>query len=136
IGTTANRFSGMYVYGSPEYTQLQRTLVMVSAQSALIAAALLWFAAGPIASRLIGNPSLTPLLHLAALSSAAIILLECMRGFLIGQRRYAALLALSIAAGGGMLLILPLATFAGPTAMVAGQATAALGAVFLCVVFA
>jgi O-antigen/teichoic acid export membrane protein len=136
IGTTANRFSGMYVYGTPEYTQLQRTLTMVSAQSALIVAVLLWFTAGPIASNLIGKPSLTPLLHLAALSSAAIMLLECMRGFLIGQRRYRALLVLAIAAGGGMLLILPIATLAGPTAMVAGQATAALGAVIVCAVFA
>jgi O-antigen/teichoic acid export membrane protein len=136
IGTTANRFSGMYPYGTPEYTQLQRTLAMVSAQSALVAAALLWAAAGPIASRLIGNPSLTPLLHLAALSSAAIILLECMRGFLIGQRRYAALLLLSLCAGGGMLLLIPAATFVGPKAMIGGQAVAAAGAVVVCVLFA
>jgi O-antigen/teichoic acid export membrane protein len=136
IGTTANRFSGVYAFGSPQYSQLQKTLAMVSAQSALIAAVLLWTTAGPIASRLIGNPALTPLLHLAALSSAAIILLECMRGFLIGQRRYTALLTLSLAAGGGMLLVIPLATFAGPGAMVTGQASVALGAVFLCLLFA
>ncbi len=136
IGTTANRFSGMYPYGTPEYTQLQRTLAWVSAQSALVAAVLLWAAAGPIASRLIGKPALTPLLHLAALSSAAIILLECTRGFLIGQRRYRALLTLSLAAGGGMLLFVPAATLAGPMAMISGQASAALGAVLICVVFA
>jgi O-antigen/teichoic acid export membrane protein len=136
IGTTANRFSGVYAFGSPQYAQLQRTLAMVSAQSALIAAALLWAAAGPIASRLIGNPALIPLLHLAALSSAAIILLECLRGFLIGQRRYAALLTLSIAAGGGMLLVIPLATYAGPMAMIAGQASVSLGAVLVCLLFA
>ncbi len=136
IGTTANRFSGMYPYGTPEYTQLQRTLAMVSAQSAIVAAALLWIAAGPIASRLIGKPELTPLLHLAALSSAAIILLECTRGFLIGQRRYAALLTLSLVAGGGMLVLIPAATFVGPMAMIGGQATAALGAVLVCVICA
>ncbi|HLK62891.1 MAG TPA: hypothetical protein VKU19_05605 [Bryobacteraceae bacterium] len=136
IGTTANRFSGMYPFGTPEYAQLQRTLAMVSAQSALVAAALLWAAAGPIASRLIGKPALTPLLHLAAVSSAAIILLECTRGFLIGQRRYAALLTLSLVAGGGMLLFIPAATFVGPMAMIGGQASAALAAVLVCVVFA
>ncbi len=136
IGTTANRFSGMYPYGTAEYTQLQRTLALVSGQSALIAAALLWAAAGPIASRLIGKPALTPLLHLAALSSAAIILLECTRGFLIGQRRYAALLTLSLVAGGGMLLFVPAATFVGPTAMIIGQTSAAMCAVLVCVMFA
>jgi O-antigen/teichoic acid export membrane protein len=136
IGTTANRFSGMYPFGTPEYSQLQRTLAWVSAQSALVAAAILWFTAGPIATRLIGNPALTPLLQLAALSSGALILLECTRGFLIGQRRFTALLALSLMAGGGMLLVIPAATYAGPKAMIIGQASVSMGAVVMCALFA
>ena len=82
------------------------------------------------------NPSLGPLLQLGALSAAAIILLECMRGFLVGQRRYTALLALSLVGGGGMLLAVPAAALVGPKAMIAGQASAALLAVLVCVVFA
>lgn len=135
IGATANRFSGRYPYGSPQYPRLQRALVMVSTQSALIAAVILWLLAGLLATRLVRNPSLTPLLKLGALSSAAIILLECMRGFLVGQRRYTALLVMSLVGGGGMLLAVPAASLVGPRLMIAGQASAATFAVLVCVLF-
>lgn len=136
IGITANRFSGMYPFGSRQYPRLQRALALMSTQSALLAAAALWFLAAPLAARLVRNPALTGLLKLAALSSAAIILLECMRGFLTGQRRYTALLVLSILAGGGMLLTVPAASLIGAKAMIAGQAAVATVAVAVCVLFA
>ncbi len=136
IGATANRFSGMYPYGSPQYPRLQRTLAIISTQSAALAGLILWSIAGFLATRLVRNPALGPLLRLGALSAAAIILLECMRGFLVGQRRYTALLALSLAGGAGMLLAVPAAARIGPRAMIAGQASAATLAVLVCVLFA
>jgi hypothetical protein len=69
---------------------------------------------------------------MAAFAAGAMILLECMRGFLIGQRRFAALLLLSLAAGVGMVIAIPAATSAGPTAMILAYACAAGAAVAIC----
>jgi O-antigen/teichoic acid export membrane protein len=136
IGTTANRFSGEYPYGQPGYRGLLRWLAVFSAGSALLAVAVLWLAAGPIALHLLRNPALTPLLQLAAISSGAIILLECLRGLLVGQRRFAALMALSILFGGGMAVVLPLAARRGASAITEGQASVAFGTILLCLIFA
>jgi O-antigen/teichoic acid export membrane protein len=134
IGTTANRFSGDYPYGHAGYRGLLRALTWFSLGSASLAAAVLWFTAGPLASRLLGNPGLAQLLRIAALSAGAIILLECLRGLLIGQRRFVALLTLSVLFGGGLAIALPFAALRGPSVMAASQAGVAALAVALCVI--
>jgi O-antigen/teichoic acid export membrane protein len=136
IGTTANRFSGEYPYGRPGYRALLRALTLVSLGSVALAVLVLWFAADPLAKHLLRNSGLTPLLRLAALSSGALILLECFRGLLVGQRRFSALLCLCVLSGGGLLIVLPAAARRGATAMVAGQAAVAVIAILLCVIFA
>lgn len=136
IGTTANRFSGEYPYGSPGYRGLLRTLAVVSLGSGALAVAILWFAAPVLAVHLIRNPALTSLLRLAAISAGAIILLECLRGLLIGQRRYTALLALSVLFGGGMAITLPWMARKGPSPMVLSQAVIALSSIAICLVAA
>ena len=136
IGTTANRFSGEYPYGSSGYAGLLRTLSFVSVVSALLAAVILWFTAGPLALHLLRNPGLTELLKFAALSSGAIILLECLRGLLVGQRRFTALVALSSIVGIGMAIMLPVATRFGASAMVLSQATVAMAAISICILAA
>jgi O-antigen/teichoic acid export membrane protein len=136
IGTTANRFSGEYPYGGPGYRGLLRTLALVSLVSAALATAILWFAATPLAVHLIRNPALAQLLRFAAISAGAIILLECLRGLLIGQRRFVALLTLSALFGGGLAIGLPLAAGRGPSAMVVSQAVIALSAILICIVAA
>jgi O-antigen/teichoic acid export membrane protein len=134
IGTTANRFAGQYPEGSSEYGRLQRALGLVSVQSAGIALVILWFAAGPLARHLLANPALAHLLRLSSFSAGAVILLECMRGFLIGQRRFSALLGLSALFGGGLLLVIPVVASHGPSSMIVAQASVAGAAVAVCVV--
>ena len=136
IGNTANRFSGDYPYGHGGYRGLVRALATVSLGSAALASVVLWLTADVLARQLLRNPALTPLLRLAALSSGAIILLECLRGFLVGQRKFRALLALSILSGGGLIAILPLAAKNGASLMVIGQAAMAFSAVAICVLLA
>jgi O-antigen/teichoic acid export membrane protein len=136
IGTTANRFSGEYPYGSSGYRGLLKTLGLVSLVSSALAAAILWFASPWFASYLVRNPGLAPLLRLAAISAGAIILLECLRGLLIGQRRFAALLALSALFGGGLVIVLPWSARHSPSQMVVGQAAVALSAIMICVLAA
>ena len=136
IGATAARFSGKYQYGTNAYPALARTLVLVSTVSAAAAATLLYFGAGPLA-RLLGQPHLVGLLHWAALSSAGAILLECARGFFVGQRRLRALLTLSLFVGVGLLCLLPLsAARKSPAGMVISQGSLTVGAVLLCLILA
>lgn len=136
IGATAARFSGKYPYGSAGYSTLARALLIVSLASSGLAACGLWLAAGPLA-HLLHKDALVHLLHWAALSSAAIILLECARGFFTGQRRIRALLLLCSAVGVGMVALLPLvAAQHRPVRMILVQALVAGTAVALCLTLA
>lgn len=136
IGTTANRFSGEFPIGSPGYKGLLRSLAIFSVGASALAAAVLCLGAAPLASLLMKNASLTPLLRIAAFSAGALILVECLRGLLIGQRRFAALITLSVLVGCGMLAGLPSAARLGPQAMIFTQAAVALLAVAACVLLA
>ncbi len=131
IGATATRFSGKYPLGTAGYPTLSRVLLIVSAASAALAAAILWLGSAPIA-HLLRKESLTPLLHWAAFSAAGMILLECCRGFLVGQRRLSGLLVLSSCVGIGMISLLPAMAHLGPIAMVCSQGLLTTAAVLLC----
>ena len=132
IGATAARFSGKYPFGSSSYPVLARALALVSLLSAALAAAALWLGAGPLA-HLLGKASLESLLRWAALSSAGIVLLECARGFFVGQRRLHALLLLSLIVGFGMVLFLPAAaSHHGPARMILLQGAITITAVAAC----
>ena len=136
IGSTAARFSGKYQYGTPGYGTLARVLALVSIVSATAASLGLWLGAGPIA-RLLGQQSLVGLLHWAALSAAGIVILECARGFFVGQRRLAALVLMSLIVGAGLLSLLPLAALHhSPVRMVISQGAITTTAVLACLLLA
>ena len=136
IGSTAARFSGKYQYGSAGYAMLARVLMLISLVSAFAAAAGLWLAAGPLA-RLMGQGRLIHLLHWAALSAGGLILLECARGFFVGQKRLAALILMSLIVGAGLLTLLPVAAWKhNPTAMITSQGCITIGAVVICLLLA
>ena len=136
IGSTAARFSGKYSYGTSGYTTLARVLAIVSLASAAFASIALWFGAAPIA-HLMGKMELTGLLRFAAISAAGIILLECARGFFVGQRRISAILLLSVIVGGGMITLLPLAARAhSPVRMIVLQGCITTSAVVICLLLA
>lgn len=132
IGSTAIRFSGEHPRGSSGYPTLARVLAVISIVSAAIAAVVLWFGSGLI-TKLLGKPSLIYALQWASVSAAGIILLECCRGFLVGQRRLKALLLLSCLVGAGYLIFLPAMSYLGPMQMIASQSAVTLGAVSICV---
>ncbi len=131
IGSTAIRFSGQYSRGSAGYPTLSRVLLIVSFVSALLAALALTAGASPIA-HLLQKPELTRLLQWTGLSAAGMILLECCRGFLVGQRRMAAILLLSLTVGIGLVTLLPFAARLGAIPMICMQGGIGLGAVGLC----
>lgn len=132
IGATAARFSGKYPQGSAGYPSLMRALAIVSLVSATVAAAGLWLGAGPIA-HLLGKESFVTLLRCAWISAAGVVLLECARGFFVGQRFVAALLSMSLTVGAGMVFLLPYAAHRhSPKTMIELQGGIALCAVGLC----
>ena len=136
IGSTAARFSGKYPLGSAGYPSLARALGVVSAVSAVAAAAALWFGAVPLA-HILHKESLAPLLRWAAFSAAGMILLECARGFFVGQRRLVALLLLSAVVGLGMVLLIPFAaSHHNPSHMILAQAAITTSAVAVCLLLA
>lgn len=126
IGTTANRFSGEYPETSSEYAGFLRALTLVALLSALVAAALMLGASVPLARWVIRNDALASVFKLAALSSGAMVLLECLRGLLIGQKKYYALLLVSVVSGAGIVIALPLMARIGATAMIGAQALVSL----------
>lgn len=135
IGSTANRFSGQFPVGSKGYRGFLRAIILVSLVSALLGAVLMFAGAGPFARVLLRNEGLVNVLRIAAVSSGALILLECCRGLLIGQQKFQGLLLLSVVFGLGMLLILPAAAHMGAGAMIGGHAVVALLAVAACACF-
>ncbi len=136
IGATAARFSGKYPRGGPGYGTLARVLVIVSTVSAAAAALALWLGAGPIA-HLLGKSSLTGLLRWAAFSAAGMILLECARGFFVGQRRLRPLILLSVLVAAGMVVLLPSsAADHSPVRMIVAQGAITTGAVLVCILLA
>ena len=136
IGNTATRFAGAHDQHSPEYGPIARALLMVTGTSALLASLLMLAASGPLAKYVLHNPGVQSLLACSALSAAAVISLECARGFLLGQRKHTALLLLSVLAGAGLLAVLPAASFWGAQPMVLGHGIVVIGAVLICVLLA
>jgi O-antigen/teichoic acid export membrane protein len=136
IGSTAARFSGKYPQGSRGYSTLARALAIVSLISAAVAAVGLWFGAAPIA-HLLQKENLTGLLRWAALSAVGIVLVECARGFFVGQRHLRALILLSILIAIGMISFIPIAAkMHSPIQMIVSQGSLTIGAVAICIFFA
>lgn len=136
IGTTATRFSGKYPYDGGQYRMFAQVMATISLLSAVLAALALSLGAGPIA-RILHKPDLTHLLQWAGVTAAGMVLLECARGFFVGQRRLLALATLSLLVGLGMLALIPtMAHFGKPTPMVISHGVVTLSAVAVCCVFA
>ncbi len=136
IGTTATRFSGKYPYDSGNYRVFAQVMAAISLLSAALAALALTLGAGPIA-RLLHAQELTGLLRWAGITAAGMVLLECARGFFVGQRRLLALAALSVLVGLGMVGSLPvMALTHRPVLMVISHGAVTLTSVALCCLLA
>jgi O-antigen/teichoic acid export membrane protein len=126
IGTTATRFSGQYKPETSGYRRFLLALVVIALSSAVVAALLMLAGAGPLARWVLRNEGLVSFLRIAAASSAAIVLLECCRGLLLGQRKFQALLIVSVVSGLGLIFVLPLAARISAGVMIGGQAIVSL----------
>lgn len=136
IGTTATRFSGKYPYNGGNYRVFAQVMATISLCSAALAALTLTLCASPIAA-LLHRADLAGLLRIAGITAAGMVLLECARGFFVGQQRLIALAALSLLVGLGMLALIPAMAMTGNAKnMVASHGAVTIGAVLLCCVLA
>ena len=136
IGSTAARFSGKYPFEGAAYGTLARVLTLVSVASSLLAGLGLWLGAAPIA-HLLGKDGLVGLLRWSALSAMGMVILECARGFFVGQRRLRALIVLSLIVGIGMLSLVPYAALKqSPVRMISYQGAITTSAVLVCLMLA
>ncbi|SDF22381.1 lipopolysaccharide biosynthesis protein [Terriglobus roseus] len=136
IGTTATRFSGKYPYDGGSYRVFAQVMATISLCSAALAALALTLGASPIAA-LLHRADLAGLLRIAGITAAGMVLLECARGFFVGQQRLVALAALSLLVGLGMLALIPAMAMTGNAkSMVASHGAVTIGAVLLCCVMA
>ncbi|MFT4112062.1 oligosaccharide flippase family protein [Silvibacterium sp.] len=136
IGATATRFSGKYPFESRGYVTLARVLALISTVSAATAVIALW-AGAPAIAQLLHKPALSSLLRWASLSAGGMIVLECARGFFVGQRRLRGLVLLSSIVGIGMLALLPVAAWMHqPIRMILAQGGVTIFAVALCLLCA
>ncbi|MEG9431465.1 lipopolysaccharide biosynthesis protein [Terriglobus sp. ADX1] len=136
IGTTATRFSGKYPYDGGSYRVFAQVMATISLCSAAIAALALTLGASPIAA-LLHRADLAGLLRIAGITAAGMVLLECARGFFVGQQRLVALAVLSLLVGLGMLAVIPAMAMTGNARnMVASHGAVTVGAVLLCCIMA
>jgi len=136
IGTTATRFSGKYPYNGGNYRVFAQVMATISLCSAALATLALTLGASPIAT-LLHRPDLAGLLRVAGTTAAGMVLLECARGFFVGQRRLVALAVLSLMVGLGMLALIPAMAMTGHAkSMVASHGAVTFGAVLVCCVMA
>jgi len=136
IGTTATRFSGKYPYDGGSYHVFAQVMATISLCSAALAAIALSLGASPIAA-LLHRTDLAGLLRIAGITAAGMVLLECARGFFVGQQRLVALAVLSLLVGLGMLALIPAMAMTGNAkSMVASHGAVTVGAVLLCCVMA
>ena len=133
IGTTATRFSGRYKPDTHGYRKFILAIAVIALSSSVIAALLMVAGAGPLAHWVLRNDGLISFLRVAAFSSAAIILLECCRGLLLGQQKFQALLIVSAVSGLGLVVVLPFAARISAGLMIGGQAIVSLVCVALVV---
>ncbi len=135
MGAAAVRFGGQDGLETPEYRRVHSILVRFSLFAAAVAAIAVASGGSIIARTFLHQPALANLFRIGAAFAAALALLECCRGFLIGQRNYGRLLVLTLVSGLGLLITLPVAAHSGARAMLwaqSGVAAVALAiAVFL-----
>jgi O-antigen/teichoic acid export membrane protein len=134
IGLVATRFAAEFPPGHPQNRAFVRRILQLSAGLAVLASALMLLLAWPLAYWFYNKPLLFQVLLVALLSAPAFVLLEAVRGLLLGQLYHRGLLILSLIFGVMMILLLPPAAVKGPRWMVATHAlctTVALMAVIV-----
>lgn len=118
IGLVATRFASEYPVGHPLNRDFVQRIVHLSVFLALIAAVLMLVFAWPLADWFYNKPMFYRVLVVTIFTAPVFVMLDAVRGLLLGLSYYKGLVILSTVFGVTMLLLMPIAAFRGPRWMV------------------
>ncbi|HQR06089.1 MAG TPA: oligosaccharide flippase family protein [Gemmatales bacterium] len=126
IGMVAWRFAAEYPVGHEFHRDYVHRIVYLSVGLALISALLMLIFAWPMANWFYDKPQFYPILLVTVYSAPAFVMLDAMRGLMIGMSYYRGQVLLSSIFGITMLLLIPGASMQGARWMVITHAICAL----------
>jgi O-antigen/teichoic acid export membrane protein len=122
IGMVATRFSAEYPVGHPLNRAFIQRILQLSFVLALISALLMLVIAWPLAHWFYDKPAFFRILIMTVFTAPALVMLDALRGLLLGLSYYRGLVILSTVIGMGMLMLMPWAAGRSPRAMLLAHA--------------
>lgn len=125
IGMVATRFSSEFPVGHPHNRDFIQRIIQLSLALALLSSLLMFAIAWPMAHWFYNKPQFYRVLVITVFSAPAFVLLDAVRGLLLGLSFYRGLVILSAVLGLSMLILMPWAATRSPRWMVLAHATSA-----------
>lgn len=126
IGMVAWRFAAEYPIGHELHRDYVHRIVYLSLGLAVLSALLMFIFAWPMANWFYDKPQFYPILLVTVYSAPAFVMLDAVRGLMVGMSYYRGLVLLSSIFGISMLLLIPGASVQGARLMVITHAVCAL----------
>lgn len=128
IGMVACRFAAEYPVGHPLNRNFVHRIVYLSLVLAFLAAILMLVFSWPLAHWFYNQPLFFRVLLVTMFSAPVFVMLDAVRGLMIGLSYYRGLVIMAGITGLAMLILMPLAAFKGPRWMVMTHALCAFTA--------
>ncbi|MFT3879128.1 MAG: oligosaccharide flippase family protein [Gemmatales bacterium] len=126
IGMVAWRYAAEYPAGHELHRDYIHRVVYLSLGLAGFSALIMLLFAWPLANWFYDKPQFYPILLVTVYSAPAFVMLDAMRGLMVGMSYYRGLVLLSTIFGAGMLILMPVAAYQGARWMVITHAFCSL----------
>lgn len=125
IGLVATRFASEYPPGHPQNRDFVRRIVHLSSVLAVVSSVLMMAFAWPLAHWFYNQPLFFRVLLITIFTAPVFVMMDAVRGLMLGLSYYRGLVILSTLFGATMLVLMPLAAIRGPRWMVMTHAVCA-----------
>lgn len=122
IGMVATRFSAEYPVGHPLNRAFIQRILQLSFVLALFSAVLMLVLAWPLANWFYDKPAFYRILVVTVFTAPALVMVDAIRGLLLGLSYYQGLVILAAVVGINMLVLMPWAAGRSPRAMLLAHA--------------
>lgn len=126
IGMVATRFAAEYPVGHPQNREFVQRILHLSVFLAITASLLMVACAWPLAHWFYNKPLFFRVLVVTILTAPVFVMLDAVRGLMLGLSYYRGLVILSSVFGLTMITLMPFAAFKGPRWMVLTHAICSL----------
>ncbi|HMP15904.1 MAG TPA: oligosaccharide flippase family protein [Gemmatales bacterium] len=131
IGMVATRFSAEYPVDHPQNRAFIQRIAQLSLGLAMLASVLMLLLAWPMAHWFYNKPQFYRVLIITVVTAPAFVLLDAVRGLLLGLSYHRGLVILSAVLGICMLLLMPWAAMRSPRWMLVAHASSAFISCFI-----